>query len=469
MGYPYQHSKSFNLAGEIHMKHPSAEDLEWEKKHVWHPYASFSNPTPVNYFKSAQGVWINADSPEGRSLRLVDGLSSWWCAAFGYDHPRLIKALKEAVSPEYPDSVRHVMFAGFTHQPAIEAARLLLKLAPKSMDKVFFCDSGSVAVEIALKMAIQYQAGAGRRNRTKFACLKGGYHGDTWHTMAVSQSSDAGMHDLYSSLLPSAYALEAPETPFEAAELSPLDEARIDELFRLRADELAAVVVEPIFQGAHGMRFYSPLYLKKLARSCRENGVLLIFDEIATGFGRLGSVFASELSGVDPDLMTVGKALTGGTVSLAAVLASEATARCMENHSSPQFMHGPTFMANGIACSAAAAAMRLFIEEDMTAKSKKLQTHLQGLKQRIDAAENPLIKSCRTLGSIIALEYLRPIDRDAFTQKAASLGLWLRPIGSIQYAMPPFVIVDDEEALEVFLSGFEALAADCSSFLVDLK
>ena len=361
------------------------------------------------------------------------------------------------------------MFAGFTHQPAIEAARLLLKLAPKSMDKVFFCDSGSVAVEIALKMAIQYQAGKGRSGKNRFACLMGGYHGDTWHTMSVSKSSDEGMHDLYSDLLPRAYALQAPETPYEADELSEADAARIDQLFSERADELAAVVVEPIFQGAHGMRFYSPLYLKRLARRCRENGVLLIFDEIATGFGRLGSVFASDLAGVEPDLMTVGKALTGGTVSLAAVLASEAVARGMEEHSSPQFMHGPTFMANGIACSAAAAAMRLFIEEDMLGRARRLQDELRALKDRIDSMNNPLVKSCRTLGGVIAVEYAAPVDRARFTNAAARLGLWLRPIGAVQYAMPPFIIVDDEKALSTFLSGFEALARRCAEFLEDVK
>lgn len=447
------------------MNKPSADDLAWEKIHVWHPYASFSSPTPVNYFKSAQGVWINSTSPEGDDVRLVDGLSSWWCAAFGYDHPKLIEALKRAVDPECRDSVRHIMFAGFTHQPAIEAAKLLLELAPGSMDKVFFCDSGSVAVEIALKMALQYQAGRGRRDKNRFACLMGGYHGDTWHTMSISKSPDEGMHDLYSDLLPRAYALPAPETPYEASELSEVDAERIDELFSMRADELAAVVVEPIFQGAHGMRFYSPLYLKRLAQRCRESGVLLIFDEIATGFGRLGRTFASELAGVEPDLMTVGKALTGGTVSLAAVLARESVAIGMEEHESPQFMHGPTFMANGIACSAAAAAMHLFIEDDMLGKVQRLQAVLHDLKKRIDALHSPFIKSCRTLGGVVAVEYSSPIDRAIFTKMASELGIWLRPIGSIQYAMPPFVIVDDENALGTFLGGFEALARGCAEFL----
>lgn len=411
----------------------SAELCAFDRDHVWHPYAPLPAATPALPVLAAEGVRLHL--ADGREL--IDGMSSWWCAIHGYRHPHLDAALRDQL-----ERVAHVMFGGLTHEPAVRLAARLTDLAPAGLDRVFFADSGSVAVEVAIKMCLQYHGARGDSRRRRLLTVRGGYHGDTFGAMSVCDPV-TGMHRLFTGALPEQVFAERPPDGFEA----PLDEAwasHVDKLARAHSEELAAVILEPIVQGAGGMRFHSPACVRWLRTLCDRHRVLLVLDEIATGFGRTGALFACEHAGVVPDVLCVGKALTGGYISLAATLCSEEIARTVSAGEGTALMHGPTYMANPLACAVALASMDILASGDWREQVPRIERALrEGLAP---AREDERIADVRVLGAIGVLQVRGELDVATASAAAAERGVWLRPFRDLVYTMPAYVMDDQDVA-----------------------
>ncbi|MEA2334680.1 MAG: adenosylmethionine---8-amino-7-oxononanoate aminotransferase [Solirubrobacteraceae bacterium] len=411
--------------------------LAFDREHVWHPYAPLAaTPAPLPVV-SARGVRLKL--ADGREL--IDGMASWWCAIHGYRHPELDRAVGEQLQ-----RMAHVMFGGLTHEPAVRLAERLLALTPPSLQAVFFADSGSVSVEVAIKMCLQFQRARGHRGRTRLLTVRGGYHGDTFGAMAVCDPV-GGMHSLFAGVLAEHVFAERPPDGFDAG----LDErwaAHVRELVARHAHELAAIVVEPVVQGAGGMRFHSPACVALLRELCDEHGLLLVLDEIATGFGRTGELFACEHADVAPDVMCVGKALTGGYMTLAATLCTRAVADAVSAGEGGGLAHGPTFMANPLACSVALASLDLLLDDaEGGGWRSRVGAIERGLRDGLEPArELPGVVDVRVLGAIGVVQLDREVDIATATAAAVQRGVWLRPFRDLIYAMPPYVIEQDDLA-----------------------
>jgi len=405
--------------------------IDFERTHVWHPYAPLEGALPAYPIKSARGVRLTLE--DGREL--IDGMSSWWSVIHGYNHPILNEAARKQL-----DNMSHVMFGGLTHRPAAELAARLVKLTPEPLQRVFFCDSGSVSVEVAIKMAIQYWHAKGLPGKQRMLTIKRGYHGDTSGAMAVCDP-ETGMHHLFTTILSKHYFADAPTVKTDE-DWHEDDIAGFRTLLEAHHDEIAAVILEPIVQGAGGMRFYAPEYLRQARSLCDRHKVLLIADEIATGFGRTGTMFACEQAGISPDIMCLGKAITGGYMTLAACLTTTEISSTISLNPPKAFMHGPTFMANPLACAIANASIDLLLaspwQERISSMEKTFSKHLMPCLDWQGVAD------VRIKGGIGVIELEQPVDMASITRRFVDKGVWIRPFGKLVYVMPPFIINDDD-------------------------
>jgi adenosylmethionine---8-amino-7-oxononanoate aminotransferase len=423
----------------------SAELLTLDRDHVWHPYAPMPGVRPPYLVESASGVRLRLGEAVAGRTELVDGMASWWSAIHGYAHPVLDEAVRDQLG-----RMSHVMFGGLTHEPAIRLAGTLVEITPAPLQHVFLADSGSVSVEVAMKMCLQYWRSRGRPGKQRLMTWRGGYHGDTWHPMSVCDP-EGGMHHIWSGALPRQVFADAPPREYEAAYVE-----HLAELIERHADELAAVIVEPVVQNAGGMRFHSPRYLQALRELTTAHDVLLVFDEIATGFARTGELFAADHAGVSPDVLCVGKALTGGYLSMAAALCTREVAAGISEGEVAVLAHGPTFMGNPLAAAVANASVGLLLEQDWRAEITRIG---RGLREGLEPArELPGVRDVRVLGAIGVVQLDHDVEVAAATDAAAREGVWLRPFRDLVYTMPPYV-TDDEDLARIAAAAVAAARA----------
>jgi adenosylmethionine-8-amino-7-oxononanoate aminotransferase len=415
----------------VTLKNNESDIIRKDQQYVWHPYSSLTDPIPAYEVSSAEGVYLKLEN--GRQL--IDGMASWWCAIHGYNHPVLNQAAKDQI-----DRMSHVMFGGITHSPAVTLCEKLVELTPAGLTKVFLSDSGSVSVEVAIKMAFQYWISKKQPQKNKLLSLRGGYHGDTFAAMSVCDPQN-GMHHMFNQVLPEHYFAPKPQAAFD----QPFKEEDIAEFKAIIEDnhqQIAAVILEPIVQGAGGMHFYSPDYLRQVRALCSEYHILLIADEIATGFGRTGKLFACEWAEISPDIMWLGKSLTGGYMTLAATLCSDEVSQGICEGEAGCFMHGPTFMGNPLACSVANASIDLLLSQDWQANIKRIETSFTTELKAFNSLES--VATTRCIGAIAVIEMKQAVNLAEIQKKFVEKAVWVRPFGKLVYLMPPFIMTNKQ-------------------------